>query len=112
MDFRQVAYGHDRGQGALCIAEGWSRTCQIQILHKTITANPSGARRPSSGPWTLDLGREALTLMLSWEDSRATWVRSGAILGQPGVILGLSWEDVGATWGHLGPSWGYVGRTW
>ena len=47
------------------------------------------------GPWTLDL--EALTLMLSWEDLRATWVRSGAILGLPGVILGLSWEDLGAT---------------
>ena len=62
------------------------------------------------GPWTLDL--ETLTLMPSWEDLRATWVRSGAILGQPRVILGLSWEDLEATWVHLGPSWGYLGRTW
>ena len=50
-----------------------------------------------------------LTLELSWEDSRATWVRSGAILGQPGVILGLAWEDVGATWGHLGVMLGELG---
>ena len=53
-----------------------------------------------------------MTLKLPWEDLRATWVRSGAILGQPGVILGLSWEDLGATWVHLGPSWGYLERTW
>ena len=78
----------------------------------TITANPSGSRRPSSGPWTLDLGREALTLMLSWEDSRATWVRSGAILGQPGVILGLYWEELEATWVHLGISFENLVTTW
>ena len=58
------------------------------------------------GPWTWDF--EALTLELYWEDLRAAWVRSGAILGQPRVILGLSWEDLGATWVHLGPSWGYL----
>ena len=50
-----------------------------------------------------------MTLKLSWEDLRATWVRSGAILGQPGVILGLSWEDLGATWVHLGGVLCHVG---
>ena len=46
-----------------------------------------------------------MTLKLSLEDLRATWVRSGAILGQPGVILGLYWEELEATWVHLGISW-------
>ena len=45
-----------------------------------------------------------MTWKLSWEDLRATWVRSGAILGQPGVILGLSWEDLGG-WENLVITW-------
>ena len=39
-----------------------------------------------------------MTLKLSWEDLRATWVSSGAILGQPGVILGLFWENLLISW--------------
>ena len=53
-----------------------------------------------------------MTLKLSWEDLRATWVRSGAILGQPGVILGLYWEELEATWVHLGISWENLVTTW
>ena len=53
-----------------------------------------------------------MTLKLSWEDSRATWVRSGAILGQPGVILGLYWEELEATWTILGLCWENLVITW
>ena len=70
-----------------------------------LTASPSGSRRPSSGPCTLEFGFWGLDLGASWDDLRLTW----GYFGQSCVILGPSWGYLERSRGLLGISWGHLG---